>query len=483
MIAAAAFALFAQLVAPGGADASARAVVLSFDDAWNHRDVGALMAPISSRFGCDMYGEINVSHVESTLRSLLDHLRGSTCRTEIVELAGDDPVIRVFARRRIQNDGRTVEELNHVLYLRREPDGLKVTGLEDFDPVAFGRLSPPLESGARRYENPRLAYRFVVPADTFAVPAPPIGAALDHVFVRAADLGDEIELFVIQTAEPFEVERALDRDLEAWTTQVDRGVVETRETAWIRGARAERATARYLGASCALIGGESAKSARRMVRTYAQLDRRFLLAIDLRASEERFPSARATLDALLESIAFDAAPGADYGRLVTSRNDCGVVADGKFRCARTGFALDAPEGFSLERVATNAQCHLVATVGTQREGETAIEVHVEAEALMDPATTLGDFAMAQDLALEACVGERGGQLTVTPRADRSVGGEPSVVAERRVKTPDGTRVERCAYFVKNGVAYTLRVESTPALAADAAAALTRILDRVRFTAN
>lgn len=493
---------------PGDDAALAERLILDFDGAWNRGDVDALMAPVSSRFGCDMYGEIDVARLEDTFRRLLDRFAGSTCRTEIVDFAPattDMPVIRAFTRRRIESKGRLLEELDHVLYLRREWDGLRITGLEDFDADALERVKTRSSDGTVAYANPSLAYRFDAPAGMFVVPVQPSGAALDHVLVRAADLGDEIELFVIQTCVPFEVERALDADLDAWTAAADQGVVEERADVRLPGAptaRAAQAIARYVGASCSLSGGVSAKRGRRMVRVYAQLDRCLLLAIDLRSSADRYPVAHASFDRLVESLAFDAPPGAEYGRLVLARKGLGPVARGVFRDARSGFTMNAPRGSELSRIATNGLFHLVVLTpvvvaaepdaaftplggraAPGSESTASIEVHVEAMALMDPDMPLADFANAQDLARAACVGQSGGALVVTPRAPRTIAGVPGITIERRTRTRESVSIERCAYFVRNGIAFTARVESTEPAAPAAATALWRVLDTIRFDAK
>lgn len=446
-------ALLAAALCTGGAraqnaaeDGVPRAILMEFDDAWRRADLDAIMRPVSPTFGCELYGKIDYGKLRTTYEDLLGQLPGSTCRTEVLRLLTIGESTQAFICRNIDSaSGQPLEQLCHVVYLQREGPDLRIVGLEEYD--AEGLLS--LRGGA--YDSDAGLFSFPVPEGVFLVPCPKIGFALERVLLRGMDLQCEIELFLLQTSRAYDLERALDTDLQLWSQENAPAKVELRTPIQVAGRTALRAQARYYGAECALSARQK-KVERRLIRVYVRLDERFLLAIDLRCPKTILEECVALFDALLGSLRVDVPEGMTYGEAMRTRRGWGKLPDNRFEKPEAGFLLQAPPDFEIEAAESGSLFSLRA----HRLRDPRTTIQIDGVELMDPSLGIPEMIAVDDAAYSRAA-PAGHNIVCRKRV---IGGRTVVQVDRQTQEAASDRFESVIYLRGARHLFTVRVVGT-----------------------
>ncbi len=435
----------------------AEAVLTSFDRAWGASDLDGIMAPISPQFGCELYGEVDAGMLRNTFATLFDMLPRSQCRTQVLGVADDGRHIQAYVCRKFTSDDSLVEELCHLVYLKKESGKLRIIGLEEFDHEGYECV----QSG--RYSNPRLALSFHVPAGTFFVPRPKNGYFLERVLLRGHGLESSIEIMLLPTNDPIDLDAALTRDLGQWLSENAPAKLQRREPSSVAHHPAVRADARYSGMQCALSGRDQKMVQMELTRIYAQLDASVLLAIDLNAPRSLHAEAAAMLASVLESIEVSPPEGHTYGEWLAGQFGWGPITSGKFESDVSGFSVHAPPGFALERTHSPALFTLRA-----RSPSGNSVILIDAVERIDPETSLDELIAVDEAAIPA-KRERERHCTV--------GGQSAIQVDRRIEAPP-SRFESVVYVGYGNYVFTIRTSGS-ADAIDAARAdLERLLRNV-----
>ncbi len=461
------------MAAPAGAatqsaseDAPARAILLGFDDAWGKGDRDALMLPVSPTFGCELYGKIDYGKLRTTYGDLLGQLPGSTCATEILRLSTIGETTQAFVCRSIAAvGGELLEQLCHVIYLQQEGPDLKIVGLEEYDAEGLDSLR------GQRYESDAGLFSLPVPEGVFLIPCPKIGFALDRVLLRGMDLQCEIELFLLKTCRAYDLDRALDTDLQLWAQENAPAKIELRTPVQVAGRAALRAQARYYGAECALSARQK-KVERRLIRVYVQLDECFLLAIDLRCPKALLEQSVAVFDPLLASLHVDVPEGLTYGEAMKARRGWGKVPNNRFEQAEAGFVLEAPPDFEVEAAESGALFSLRAH--PRRDPHTTIQI--DGVELMDPNLSIPEMIAVDDAAYSRAAPT--GHNIVSRK--RVVGGRTVVQVDRQTQEAASDRFESVIYLRGARYLFTVRVVGTLDEVKRASSDLDAILTRIKI---
>lgn len=419
--------------------ADATAILTAFDAAWSAGDLDGLVGPVAPEFGCEIYDGVDARHLRATLENLRELLPGTTCRTEVLQLKGDGRVLQAFLCRKFTGAAGVIEELCHVLYLRRTQNKLRLIGLEEFDHAGFERLT------AGRYANETCALSFELPPGMFVVPRPPPGFYLERLLLRGDDLQSVIELVLLHTSRPYVLEDAIEHDLDRWLRDNMPAKVETRTRTTLAGFPAFRAVARYSGPECSLTRGDDRKvTPRRLTRVYVQLGDRFLLAVDLKTPRELHGAATDRLDALLDSLVVDVPAAASYADVVGRRLGWGCLPEGRFESREAGFVVQAPPGFQLELFRTDS----LFTVQARRPPGSAI-IRIDGVEKLDPEVTLEEHIAVDET-------QRGEALA---RKSLMVSGRSAVQVDRQLKRA-GIDYESVIYIGGGRYLFTVRVTGT-----------------------
>lgn len=437
----------------------ARRIVLAFDDAWRARDVEAMMANVSSEFGCNFYGGISADQLRRSFVKLLAAMPDSRCESQLLRLAEAGRTVQVYVRRdffcnRSHPAGAAVaadalETQCQVVYLQREDAEWEIVALEEFDPDALGRVVDG------RFVDPDSGLSLALPADMFVVTAPRFGS-LCRLVLRGEDLHGEILVSLDLFPEPFSLEPAFDHDLRDWQSRLHDGDIARRRPFSIGKHPAFRADGTYRGGACSLRPQEPGESLpRTFARVYAQPDPAVLLAFLFDAESRISDRLAPKLDALLRSVELAAAPGKTYGDALRSRLGFGPIAAGVYRCEATGFAITAPAGFTVERVPSAGCFRLL----LRRAGD-SFAVSIEANRMIDPDCDPGKIAEDDDEAFLDAVRESAGPEARVGHARVALGEFSWLRADRAAgsqRDPGAVRSEISYYAVSGPYMITAEI--------------------------
>ena len=414
----------------------------SFDDSWAERDLDGLMAPVSAQFGCELYGGVNRELLRETFGILLDALPDSRVSTYILETARRGGYAQAFTCRRfspVDSPSERLEELCHVYYLTREPAGIRVIGLEEYDHDGYACLE------GNRFVQRRFAFSFEVPERMFATPVPESGAALEEIVLRGDRLRSELRVMLIPADRALDLEAAFDADLDDWVRNNRPAKVETRGEAQIGGHPAWDAMVRYSAPSCRLTGTSELEK-KRARRVYVAIDPRYLLSFTLHAPRTSFARANQWLDEVMESLQLDLGEGLTFAETVARRNGWGSLDGGFFACPDSGLMIQVPDGFDLALTRTGALLSLQASTGTE-----AVAFRIDCVPLLDPTVSLDDLISLDDMSRAAPHRGR--------RAVR-VGRHDALQIERTVSRALTDRHERIVYIRSRRHLITVRASGT-----------------------
>lgn len=444
----------------------ARKVLESFDPAWADSDLDALMDPVSPSFGCEIYGQIDPVRLKLVYADLIADLAGSRCSTEIHSLADDGKVIQAYVCRLFHaSDDTLLEEQCQLIYLRRERARIRIVGLEEFDHEGFEAIADG------RYRSATTLLSFAIPEQTFVVPRPRVGFALEHLLLRGEQLQTEIELLLIRTSSPFQLAPALDHDLRDWERRNAPAKIELLTDLKVSGFPARKAVARYRGSECSLDGGSQQAEQRHLVRVYVQLDETYLLAVDLRTPSKLLKSASRDFDRLLDSFRVELPEGETYAGAVRQQHGFNRLSERRFENRAAGIQVEAPPGFELELSESSSLFSLRAL----RADGTPSAVRIDGVELIDPAVSLDEMIAVDDAAYQRFSEESA--LKKSTRS-REVGGQSAVQVDRLPDSDPAGRLETVVYLTSGAFIITVRIAGSVDEIRDAQQDLEAILDSI-----
>ncbi|MFH0944371.1 MAG: hypothetical protein V2A76_04160 [Planctomycetota bacterium] len=443
-----------------------KALLTRFDAAWSRADLDAIMEPVSPLFGCELYGKVDPVQLQTVYEDLLQQLAGSRCETHVLGLKDDGHLIQAVVCRRYTSQGRDLlEEQCHLIYLRKELATLRIVGLEEFEHEGLEAIQ------GNRYVSPNSMFSFEIPEQTFVVPRPRIAFALEHVLLRGEELQSEFEIFLLATARPFDLDQALDHDLEEWVRTNAPAKIEKLTRTKVAGYPARRADARFDGSECSLGGRNERVTERRLTRVYAQLDPSVLLAIDLRGLPRNRDSDQAMLKDLLQSIRIDCPEGQKYGDELSRRRGWGRLQGATFANDAAGFSLRAPPGFALELSHGGSLFSLNAI----RPAPDAPLIRIDGIAMLDQSMSLDDMIEVDNAARSQV--SRDSPSRISSRK-RQVAGRDAVQVDRPLARSAGNQYETVVYVTTGPYLITVRVVGSLDQLRAAAEDLDRLLESI-----
>ena len=435
----------------------AKSLLAGFDSAWSRGDLQAIMDPISPKFGCELYGEVDATQLRLVYQDLIEQLNGTRCATHVLRLVDDGQLIQATVCRQFTSArNQLVEEQCQLIYLRKELSELRIVGLEEFEHEGLEAID------GDTYRSPKSMFSFKIPSRSFVVPRPRLAFSLEHVLLRGEELRSEVEIFLLKTSRPFDLEQALDHDLEEWVLKNAPAKVETRAHTRVADYPAMRAEVRYQGAECSLAGRSEKASPRRLTRIYVQLDDTILLAVDMRAEASRQDENQALLSGLLASFEIDCPRDESYLLKLRQRRGWGRLKAGKFVSDAAGFTVQAPPGFELEL--SQGSSLFCLQVGRPASGKPRIRI--DGVAMFDQALSIEELIEVDNAA--ASPGRNRSDNTRRTSEDpgsfrstkRRVSGRSAVQVERPVDSPSTDQYETVVYVSSGPYLITVRVIGT-----------------------
>ena len=443
-----------------------KALLTGFDRAWSQADLDAIMEPVSPLFGCELYGKVDPTQLQSVYEDLLEQLAGSRCETHVLGLKDDGHLIQaVVCRRFTSADDELVEEQCQLIYLRKELASLRIVGLEEFEHEGLEAIQ------GNRYVSPDSMFSFEIPARTFVVPRPRIAFALEHLLLRGEELQSELEIFLLGTTRPFDLDQVLNHDLQEWVRANAPAKIERITRTKVAGYPARRADARFHGSECSLGGRSERVTERRLTRIYAQLDPSVLLAIDLRGLPRNKDSDQAMLRDLLKSIRIDCPEGQTYGRELNRRRGWGRLQDATFANDAAGFSVKAPPGFEFELSHGGSLFSLNAI----RPTPDAPMIRIDGIAMLDRSMSLDELIQVDNAAQSQVANRASSQIH---SRKRRVAGHEAVQVDRPLAKSDGNQYETVVYVSTGPYLITVRVVGSLDQLRGAAEDLDRLLESI-----
>jgi len=432
----------------------ARSLLTSFDAAWKRHDLQAIMEPVSEQFGCELYGEVDAKQLRLVYQDLIEQLPETRCRTNVLKLVDDGRLIQATVCRKFTSEkGQLVEEQCQLIYLRKERSELKIVGLEEFEHAGLESIQ------GDTYRSPQSMFSFEIPPRAFVVPRPRMAFALEHVLLRGEDLKNEVEIFLLRTSRPFDLEQALDHDLEEWVRKNAPAKVELRTHSRVADYPAMRAEVRYQGAECSLSGRDERSAPRRLTRIYVQLDDPILLAIDLRSESSCNEASQKMLSRLLESIEIDCARSQSYLEELCRRRGWGRLENGRFVSDAAGLTVQAPPGFQLEL----AQAGSLFSLQARRPTADSPRIRIDGIAMLDQGLSLEELIEDDNAACGRRASAAGGANGAGRNPDgirsrpRRVSGKQAVQVERPLNSASCDQHETVVYVSSGPYLITVRV--------------------------
>lgn len=465
---------------PAGVDETAeratRALIHGFDDAWQARDVDGLMHGVSPMFGCNLYGQTDQHELRLTLTQLLKDWPGSRCHTEILGLIGKGDVVQATVCRHITAANKSIEELCHVLYLRRQEQDqrMEIVALEEFSHAALACI------GADRYVADRGAFRLRIPAGLFVEPSVRTGYVIDQLVLRGADLRFSIDIVLLRTHEALDLDRAFDADVAKMLGKT-RGQRELTTEDSFQGYPAIRGEISYQGQGCSLRNREPETTARFRSYVYVKLDEFYLLAIDVDGPVTETDVAMAGLESLLDSLVIEPAPGKSYGETVAANFGWGRLTGAEFHDVASGLRLKLA-GFDVERWEINQ--NLVLSLTRTEPGSSPI--WIDAVPLCS-SCDLDAWVESEISEYTQSTQRRGGPGQISEPRALTVGGIPARRVERlrgndprKGSSHDPALVETMIYVTRGCHSFQITSVAPSARQKDAARDLEAVRRAIRF---
>ena len=451
----------------------ARELLVDFDRAWAARDLDGLMKGFSPYFGCDLYGNVDAADLRATFDRLLEHWPDSVCQTHVLGLSHHADLIQATVCRQITDGAPSqLDELCHLIYLRKVDDEMQIVGLEEYSHTGFGYLD------GREYHNTRVGYRLTVPDGMFAVPTQRVGFTLDHLMLRGDDLQCAISVVIFRSRQPVRLEQDLRQDIDMFRAAHPPSTLELYTETALVGYPAIRAEVSYRGEGCSLRGRQKTAASRTRVRIFAQLGEHYVMGIDADAPTRTLDDTYRALDELTASIGIPLPDGVDFPTQVESNHGWGRVDGERITHEGSGLTLLAP-GYQLAKW----DIHDMLVVSARSTDDPDLVVWLDVYPVLRQLEL--DEQIEHDdqhyLQVADCMRWRAEVSAPVPLSLRS--GADARRVDRQVRSPDGRSVwvESQVYIAVDGYGATARLMPVPESRRQAAtAALVRLLDGLTF---
>lgn len=457
--------------------ARARAIAVGFDEGWAAGDLDLIMRDFSPDFGCKLYGGIDQHVLRKAFEHLLEQYPRSTCETRVLGIERHDPYIQVKVCRLLRDpvDGAPREELCHILYLAASSGAGDPAGCDD-GPLQVYALEEHAHGGAaiiqdRAFKNPDCGLSFDIPPSMFAVNAPRVGMALEHVLLRSHDLDEEIHVVVLRNRAARSAKESLDQNLLRWTRAEPTARLELRTEFDIAGFPGYLAEYTYRGSGCSLRSSPSENRPRSATRVYVDVDAPYLLAIAMDRKATPDAPSSPLLDQLVSTLRLTPDPGKSYAATIDGRFGFGPVRGGHYEAGQAGLIIDDP-GLSLDQCSRNGLYSITAT----EVGGTEPLVYIDAVPLQCAELTLDELVrMDNDRYLHAS-GDP--DAVIIEEEAARIGGRTGLRVHRSTRGATRRHAETVVYVVHEGRQITLRIGGSTAEVASAQPLLTRVEEAV-----